>query len=238
MKETLRLDASLRSKLDWSEQIKAAEKFEDFRWYLDFGTLKNKDFKSFQLALEHFMEVVYSQKPADVVVYKGAPSSVQDWKETTLFLSQLVTPILGQVDLIVHLDLHHIASLADQAMMIADENLAEMELEVSHSAFEVTPSAAVGVAVPDASGCEKIYDQLNRALSTMLGKQTPFRLLSQESIISSWEGLDKLIVIQSAVDYDTDRQLQGFIAAGGKVQTEVYSSQSEPSTSSLGSSTN
>ncbi len=76
----------------------------------------------------------------------------------------------------------------------------------------------IGIYLPPINKFSARWNKLfDDALSYFATHNISYRLISDESLIMSLEGLDDLVICPSAISYLGKRQLQGFCAAGGRV---------------------
>lgn len=81
--------------------------------------------------------------------------------------------------------------------------------------FAAYHEEAVGVMLP-------AYHDFNDYAWEEVGKRLEslesYRFVAETFLIQQWMGLDRLIVSQKGLGYQVERQVQGFIAAGGEVE--------------------
>ncbi len=217
MKEII-LDAQLNSDLDW--QIPDLQ--ESLLWHLDFGFSAPKihlddqaSFYAHSLAVEHFAKRV--KQGAGVILYKGGLE----------VLDRILNPGATPIDKANMLGdyLHRLASfLPDEmkpfclfepslspgkfAQLTSKERFWHLHLSLEEK------DHPVGILLPQDEYCT---NEVIGALDALIEKE--YRVIPEMRLNELWHGLDELIVIDKAVSPMGRRQLQGFIAAGGKVRS-------------------
>ncbi len=78
----------------------------------------------------------------------------------------------------------------------------------------------VGLCLPnDACMHSAVIQRLDSLISDLKEQKVIFRIVPEEKLTEQWDGLDKLIVLSSALSPQGKRKLLGFAAAGGTVLT-------------------
>jgi hypothetical protein len=81
---------------------------------------------------------------------------------------------------------------------------------------EASPS--VGVCLPsDDKLTSEAMTLLDGLFEQLKNKKIPFRTIPEALLTEEWDGLDSLVVLQSALTVQGKRKLHGFCAAGGRV---------------------
>jgi hypothetical protein len=84
--------------------------------------------------------------------------------------------------------------------------------------FAAVHDVALGVCVPPEENMTKdLLKQLDNVFAELDGLQVAYRVISELYLNESWDGIDELIVFESAITAQGHRKLKGFLAAGGKV---------------------
>jgi hypothetical protein len=85
-------------------------------------------------------------------------------------------------------------------------------IQASHDPKPIT----TGVCIPSSDTIHSInFQGLNEALTLLIQKNIPFRLMSESYLTAEWEGIDHLIYTAVGTSVQGKRKLQGFCAAGG-----------------------
>jgi len=78
--------------------------------------------------------------------------------------------------------------------------------------------AKIGVCLPTLQAVsETAMGLIEELLSRLIEKGVNFRVLPEENLHESWDGIDDLIVISSLLSSQGMRKLRGFVAAGGRI---------------------
>lgn len=227
------LEAHIQSDLKWS--ISPFEK--PVFWHLDLGlfdtlSLPLSDegqFRSLVFAIEHFRETVWKDNPGEGVCFYKGPTSMSSRDEYADFLDLLATYMPYEANVHILLDLRGIDDPAIQAMLIAKDVYAPLQLAVrgatiphSYKTYDdlevfspVLQKPPLGLLIP-AKDCVISATQQER-LRHLQSTQTPFRIISETFLTNEWDELDTLIVDREALSEEGMRKLQGFMAAGGSV---------------------
>lgn len=215
MKE-IRLNARLGSDLKWDLSQ------EDILWHLDFGFSDPKihlddqaAFYAHALAVEHFAKNI--KKSHGVILYRGNLD----------VLERIVDPEASLLDKanLFGAYLHRLASfLPDEVKpfclfepSLTPGRFAQLTSKERfwhlHLALEENENP-LGVLLPQDSYCtEPVLEMLDHLI------EKECRIIPEARLNELWHGLDELIVIETALSPSGQRQLKGFIAAGGKVRS-------------------
>lgn len=86
--------------------------------------------------------------------------------------------------------------------------------------FSSSSPTSIGICLPSMELFHpRYYEGLQGALKSLLNKKIPFRLIPENHLITSWDGLDDLLYVPTGLSHEGKRKLQGFCAAGGTVVT-------------------
>jgi hypothetical protein len=76
----------------------------------------------------------------------------------------------------------------------------------------------VGIVLPLCNTVRpQAFDGLEQALTFLIKKQIPFRIISEEHLTICWEGIDELILCSKGISKIGVRKLCGFLATGGMI---------------------
>lgn len=78
------------------------------------------------------------------------------------------------------------------------------------------PDSKIGVCLPSMDLCQTShYQGIREALTFLIDKKIPFRLIPEAHLITEWDGLDYILYTSAGLGPQGKRKLQGFCAAGG-----------------------
>lgn len=155
-----------------------------------------------------YLDMLAGQLPGELPVCACLDiSSIQD----PLFLAQLLSKErFERLHRVVSQGVLPITSLTQRPAGIITQH-AEKISQLLHP----TSTIRVGVCLPNRSNT--LNDNLKESIDKLLLDQVPFRIISEATLTSEWDGLEHLIVSSSAVSPQGIRKLRGFAAAGGIV---------------------
>jgi hypothetical protein len=108
-------------------------------------------------------------------------------------------------------------SALDEALMLSQERFGQiipLAVGTKHPSMQL--QAPVGICLPPlAETFHPRTKALEQLFQDLQQKNTPYRLIPEESITALWHGLDTLILPSAHISHTTKRKLQGFAAAGG-----------------------
>lgn len=225
----IEIDLSPSSSLKFNEKKKWAQECieEGFKivWDLNFGSLNKVDeahFLTLNLALEHFINDILTpigEPTQGVILFKGKP----DFDETVLKMLQASLPEALPTYLLLETDLpkeialistleHFIVAVTSQNMPYSLPTMGWGHCLSTSGAFteKVEPllkpqTLNMGFCLPK-EPCEMSESNLINC-----------RIIPEEHLTTSWDGLDKMIVPYDKLTAQGKRKIAGFQAAGGEV---------------------
>lgn len=202
----LTLPADLYSDLNWEIPE------EDVLCYLDFGPLFLYDqaaFYSYTLAIEYFVK--RAKNPKGVILYKGSASILENAEKASVFAEFLHRLASFLPDEIKPYCLFEPAfTPAKFAQLTSKDRFWHLHLSLEEK------DHPLGLLLPQDEYCT---DEVLNALDEAMEGEPNMRVVPEVRLNEMWHGLDELIVIENAVSPVGRRQLQGFLAAGGKVRS-------------------
>ena len=208
------LDLSIASDLKWD--LSAAENAEEIMWDLDFGRFdpsNEAEMRTFQLAMDHFYDVVwipFSEKSRGVNFYRGKiPFEPFGRNLTAEFLERMA----GNYPAFLTIDASSMQDPLECAEYLHPDLFHSFEIELLNAPIYPNKEAPVGVCLPT----EKSPRILREVFGAFHEMNIDYRIVSEETLISCWHGLDELIFPVDSLNPMAFRKLQGFCAAGGLV---------------------
>jgi hypothetical protein len=245
MTRTLYLDARASNPLIWKDEIAQIEALiqsgYSLLFDLDLGNFLQKQIQTQALALDTFYETIYSRysdQTVGVILHRS--ESILS-KEQQQVLEELRSYLPTSLHCILCFDCKAIQDPLAFARLFSLDRFTRFVLALKDApvalntciweqgkgrlgyigktlpkAIEESPK--LGILIPRSEvDDEAAYDGLNEAMQTLLSKNIPFKVISEELLPLEWDGLDELIVQKQALAQTTLRTLDGFAAAGGKV---------------------
>jgi hypothetical protein len=235
----IKLDGTLSSALQWTEGRKKAlteiARGRKIAWYLDLGLFDRlpkslhspEQFMTLSFAVDHFKDTLWNEfqrYSIGVLLYRGSPEFVKEPLEFVKalkardqcadFLQQLASHVPEEIPLWIQFTetgqnplltlLGHDPSLYDRFHIDSDEQYLW--------GSDLAASEALLMPSPEIDDEAKLLPYLRFCLQKGRIKKIP-----EGSLISCWEGLDRLYYSEELLTASGRRQLQGFIAAGGEV---------------------
>jgi hypothetical protein len=136
------------------------------------------------------------------------------------YIKQLAGQLPYGVDPVIEWIIDEGLSPAERIIYLNEECYRPLILKVEGVAVNdsVGNIGHVGIYLPPINKFSARWNKLfDDALRYFIAHNISYRLISDESLIMSLEGLDDLFICPSAISYLGKRQLQGFCAAGGRV---------------------
>lgn len=223
------LDLTVTSSLKFTDEKKWALKCieEGFKlvWDLEIGALKECDemhFLTLNLALEHFVKEILSvfmQETLGAILYKGKMTF--DLNVLKMLHAALPEDLTTFLLLETHLpqDLRTMLSLEHFTLALTSQNmpygLPTMGWGHCHSAIGSFTEKPLPLLCPKKmtealclphDPCEINWEDL-----------PPCRIISEEALTMSWDGIDKIFVPYEKLSLQGKRKIAGFKAAGGEV---------------------
>ncbi len=133
------------------------------------------------------------------------------------YVKQLAGQLPYGVDPIIELSVDENLSPAERIIYLNEECYRPLVIKVDP--YNVNNSDGnIGIYLPPLNKFSIRWHRLfDGALKHFVTHNILYRLISDESLITSLEGLDDLVICPDAISYLGKRQLQGFCAAGGRV---------------------
>jgi hypothetical protein len=75
---------------------------------------------------------------------------------------------------------------------------------------------SLGFCLPESLN-KNTRTKAKKAIDQLIAQKSPFRVLTESTLASEWDGLDQLLVVPETLTLAGKRKLQGFCAAGGEV---------------------
>ncbi|MBA3602381.1 MAG: hypothetical protein H0W50_01770 [Parachlamydiaceae bacterium] len=142
------------------------------------------------------------------------------------YIKQLAGQLPYGVDPLIKLSMDKNLSSAEKIIFQNEECYRPLIFNVDENALGrcignvhiIGHAGHVGIYLPPVNKFSTRWNLLfDNAIRYFVANNITFRLISDESLIMSLEGLDDLVICPSAISYLGKRQLQGFCAAGGRV---------------------
>ncbi|MBI3236363.1 MAG: hypothetical protein HYZ48_01440 [Chlamydiales bacterium] len=226
-RKSLQVGEGIIWEIDW--------KWEDSSWDFQDPTL----FQGCALALEIFSAQIYPEfieNTKGVILLKAKGSWLQR-KDPDLivdYVHQLIRFLPDEVMPIAHIDLDFPLSLAETTLFLSERRFDHLKLIVSGGFFPFFPStpeelllrdagkmASIGVCLPRQEFTSPaFFSRLEVLLERLIGLNSAFRLICEERLPQSWNGLDRLILFPDLVSVQGKRMVQGFSIAGGEIVEE------------------
>lgn len=217
-------DAKSTSILNWAlEREKALTTIASGKkilWFLDFGLFSNLkwplenegQFSCFCLALDHFKEKLWSEFhkfSLGIALYRGnaclSDSEINYLHALTREPAYLIFDQLPKDPLL-------------KAKATDPELYGSLKPYFLCEGFQwkTEQKKAVGICMPHFSIHDTtLLEPYRKILDELEGKD--FKLIPEDQLVMSWEGLDLLYVHPPAISPSGLRKIEGFIAAGGEV---------------------
>ncbi len=145
------------------------------------------------------------------------------------YLHTLASKLPEEILVFAFFDAIKVKSQAEIAILLSEELFGHILLGIRSSVAKIgalrwnngyfgePDQCEIGVCIPDKSFWnEEICLHLEELLQEMKG--TKFRMIPELKILEKWEGLDEIIYLEDFITAQGKRQLDGFIAAGGKIR--------------------
>lgn len=147
----------------------------------------------------------------------------------TEYLHALSAKLPEELQIFALFDAAQIESGAELAILLSEKRFSHIHLGVKNSSVHIgalrwaegyrgdPDLCQIGICVPEESLCsQKILGHLDQLFEEHRGVN--FRIVPELMIIEKWEGLDEMIYLEDFITVQGKRQLDGFIAAGGKIR--------------------
>ncbi len=147
----------------------------------------------------------------------------------TEYLHALSSKFPEELQIFALFDAAQIESGAELAILLSEKRFSHIHLGVKNSCVPIgslkwaegywgdPDLCQIGICIPEESLCDhKILERLDGLFKEYKGVN--FRIVPELMIIEKWEGLEEMIYLEEVITVQGRRQLDGFIAAGGKIR--------------------
>lgn len=206
--------------------------------------------KSLHIAVDHFLQTVwrpFREASVGVCLYRGpldlsqnVPSSnkvssqAYSQQDCIDFLLHLAAPLMPLMPCVLALDAAPLRPPVDTAELLAPLLATDLCLALAntpipadmvwadnHFFCTIQEPPTIGLCLPSPPLTEEARKKFDNILTSLLSKKHPFRLIPEESLTLSWDGLESLIVLSEPISVSLHRTLAGFAAAGGAIVYDV-----------------
>ena len=212
------LRARLGDDLNWGEALAQAEG-KEVLWILDLGIEANEfnfedemAFQACSLALKHFAELCLLPGVRGVVLYRG-PMNLSEADTLAAWL-RLAASVLPE-DLPLFLSFNVEALSRTEALALASPGRFEhFELILTPEVRQRGKNPALGVCMPQ----EGFVQEMEQVLQRLDTEEKSYRIVYEAVLTEQWDGLDEILVLENSLSPRGERNLKGFLAAGGTVK--------------------
>jgi len=138
---------------------------------------------------------------------------------TSEYLHRLASLLPDTIPVWMTLDVGNLPQDASLYHLLSKERFSHLHLDVRGSSIQMKEPISHGICFPaDEAYHPDIFESLTALMKRLQKEGIPFRIISEEYLTESWDGLDTIHVIKNSLTTRGDRKLAGFIAAGGEVK--------------------
>lgn len=221
------LPAKAGDDLNWERALLEAKRVvacgEEVLWMLDLG-LEAADFKledemSFRaasLALKQFTAQCLFSGVKGVSFYRGKielsrVDSLERW------LRMAAAELPEDLPIFLFFDVSFYSRM-EALLLTSPERFEHFEITLSPDYRTRGKAPSLGVCLPEAQACSSaVLEQLEQLLQKLDLGERSYRIVYEPFLTEQWDGLDEIIVLETALSLRGERMLKGFRAAGGVV---------------------
>jgi len=207
-----------RGPLDWERAFKGSSEHTSLlkNWIADIFSSTDQFIQETDIVVKDFSQVNFSdlnQTP------KGQFLRSLYWRDTAAdYLQLLAANISDEIPLALHMDGSMISDSMQAAQLMASDTFNRYQITTTDLPFRLNPEAPIGIYLPTSRNrLPNIHASFQSLFNGLNQENLDYRLISEEQLIYSWDGLDILYAVDSALSFEAKRQIKGFEAAGGTV---------------------
>lgn len=212
----------------WSPYKDSISGISLFEGSLDF-LLKNEWKEEYR---DNFSEWLESETSLDPFLIQNHIRDATEWEQHLYslfkinvfagYLHRLASHFPDAIQPICSFDVSSLSHPGVIAQFLSKARFEHLLLRVTGTSLPLNEINGVkpnlGVVLPPDGLCDlSVLEELEKIFEALECQKTPFRIIPEVFLTEQWDGVDTLIVIEKGLSAQGKRKLQGFSAAGGKV---------------------